>query len=482
MDPCPFVGPGGFNCTGCPVGIFNTALVLCHHCGHGHSFLGDSCVFCQQPLWGRHVLPDSLPSKLLVDYVEDDPSCIDIIARNPARSSYVLHDSIYYPYASINWAPSPGFASISSDDDTFFDAIEPSALFDNAVAPCGEVNEFSMDLSHGDPSSSGCGGVLGADSCDASWNGDGSPLLGVNNCDASWDGGSMWCGVLLHFLCSWAFSLWPALSSMVHAILASAFAFQTSFWSTCFFASTLLWDAVDAFRSSSVPSVPRRHHRRRIPLVSFYPCHWMLLSSYMLLSGFRLQSPFTPTFLPIITTHARCQEIAGMVHMSPLTLWDLQKLRLSQLLGLSIQETNNSPLPETSNCPKSTPPFVPTCDAEGDIYYDAVQEISSFDWLHLDSLIDEHTINCSEPCPEFQPVSRPGLNAALGGVNFLDCLGPSHHNKFPVIFDSGASMIAISGHKGDFVGPILPPANELRLGGMACGAKVEGIGNVHWRF
>jgi hypothetical protein len=114
-----------------------------------------------------------------------------------------------------------------------------------------------MDLLHDAPSLSGYGGVLGADSCDTSWDGDDS-LLGVHNCDASWDGGSMWYRVLLHSLCSWGFGMWRALAYVVHAILASAFVFQTSFWSTCFFASTLLWDAVDALRSSSVPSVPRR--------------------------------------------------------------------------------------------------------------------------------------------------------------------------------------------------------------------------------
>lgn len=90
-------------------------------------------------------------------------------------------------------------------------------------------------------------------------------------------------------------------------------------------------------------------------------------------------------------------------------------------------------------------------------------------------------IDCTESSPLHLPASSPGLNAALRGVNFLDCLAPSRLNKFPVIFDSGAS-IAITGNKGDFVGPLLPPATDLCLGGMAHGAKVEGIGNVHWRF
>jgi hypothetical protein len=39
-------------------------------------------------------------------------------------------------------------------------------------------------------------------------------------------------------------------------------------------------------------------------------------------------------------------------------------------------------------------------------------------------------------------------------------------SKFAAIFDTGASL-AISGHNDDFIGPIVSPKNELRLGGMA---------------
>jgi hypothetical protein len=61
----------------------------------------------------------------------------------------------------------------------------------------------------------------------------------------------------------------------------------------------------------------------------------------------------------------------------------------------------------------------------------------------------------------------------------MDCLAPSHLNRFPVIFDSGAS-VAISGDCNDFVGALQTPFRDLCLGGMAQGAKVEGIGVVHW--
>ena len=59
-------------------------------------------------------------------------------------------------------------------------------------------------------------------------------------------------------------------------------------------------------------------------------------------------------------------------------------------------------------------------------------------------------------------------------------MNPVGTDAFPVIFDSGASL-AISGHKGDFVGDIVP-TRTLKLGGMAHGMPIEGIGVGKWCF
>jgi hypothetical protein len=52
-----------------------------------------------------------------------------------------------------------------------------------------------------------------------------------------------------------------------------------------------------------------------------------------------------------------------------------------------------------------------------------------------------------------------------------------------IIFDTGASL-AISGHKDDFIGPIVSPKSELGLGlgGMANGLGIAGIGIVKLTF
>ena len=51
----------------------------------------------------------------------------------------------------------------------------------------------------------------------------------------------------------------------------------------------------------------------------------------------------------------------------------------------------------------------------------------------------------------------------------------------PIIIDTGASL-AITGNKMDFLPNTYLEVNALKLGGMAAGAKIEGIGNVAWTF
>jgi hypothetical protein len=53
--------------------------------------------------------------------------------------------------------------------------------------------------------------------------------------------------------------------------------------------------------------------------------------------------------------------------------------------------------------------------------------------------------------------------------------------SFRVIFDSGCSL-AISPNREDFIGDLRCPIQDLRLGGMANGMLIEGIGVVEWSF
>ena len=54
-------------------------------------------------------------------------------------------------------------------------------------------------------------------------------------------------------------------------------------------------------------------------------------------------------------------------------------------------------------------------------------------------------------------------------------------SRYPIIFDTGASL-SITPHKSDFTSSLTTPPGDLRLGGMANGLKIDGIGSVTWIF
>ena len=54
-------------------------------------------------------------------------------------------------------------------------------------------------------------------------------------------------------------------------------------------------------------------------------------------------------------------------------------------------------------------------------------------------------------------------------------------NKKSTIFDTGASL-AITPDEKDFNGPLSIPSGDLRLGGMANGLRIAGMGTVTWTF
>ena len=86
----------------------------------------------------------------------------------------------------------------------------------------------------------------------------------------------------------------------------------------------------------------------------------------------------------------------------------------------------------------------------------------------------EYAIN---HCPDpriYNALTEENTNSSL-----FHPLLSSTAKKFPIIFDSGAS-VAISGYKDDFISELKEPSSEIRLGGMANGMLVKGIGNVKW--
>ena len=79
-------------------------------------------------------------------------------------------------------------------------------------------------------------------------------------------------------------------------------------------------------------------------------------------------------------------------------------------------------------------------------------------------------------------VTAPTLaNITAQQVHAFLTFGDPTGTKQSVIFDTGASL-AITPDKSDFDGPLSVPTGDLRLGGMANGLRIEGIGTVTWTF
>jgi hypothetical protein len=307
---CNYVGPGGFNCLQCPDGIFNTALVLCHHCTVGHGYLGDNCELCQKPLWGKHLLPTSLPHQQVIDYVEEDPTCLSYIPRNLSRQNHVYDGMQFLPYhPSANWVQERDMSNgdhfihpkhfetdasipfevddfLDTNEDVFFD-IEDDGLY-------MDWTPLGSDKENGDSNSTR----------------DSKPLVS----SALWYLSTP--EVILRFAVGWAFQITRIVINWFIALQTMTCFGQFVFW-------TFFWDAFDVLWNSPpcCSGKPRRLRRGKREQVQFYPRHWVLLSSFMLTCGYRSLSPFMRTYEPIVVTMSRCSYIAKHVQMSPCVLW-----------------------------------------------------------------------------------------------------------------------------------------------------------------
>lgn len=496
-SPCLSVGPEGFSCALCPNGIYHTALVRCSGCFSGHGFLGDPCPHCGHPLYGRIIIQSGLPGQSLSDFTDvDDPDSAP--SRNLARSSAYFTGFDFLPSTSINWAAvpvrsfptAPGasqeveevamhdypcmtdvFHDASELPDVFHDASESldddNVLFDAVVPDVAVVSDVAVvpDV----------------------------PVASVPVFSP------------LYYLLSWSWSLicvlgrwlYTALCVSFHAVgqsfgsvilgsisVLSSLSVSLNYW--CFVIGTVFWDTLDLLMCSPRcrPPGTRRLLRSRSPRARFFPRHWMLLSSLMLLSGFSSISAFSATVSPLLRTYRTCHRIAQLVHMSPLVVYDLHRSRMRALFAATIhQERAIAPTCQDLHPQPKNGSQKKAVDPEEPMYADACETLPSLDLLDLDTLTSEDILefDCTESGPlQHANPTAPRLNAALAGTNLLNLDVSPLQRRFPVIFDSGAS-IAIT-DKTDFVGPLQAPPAGLTIGGMARGAKVEGIGLVKWKF
>jgi hypothetical protein len=501
---CNYIGPVGFNCPKCSDGMYRTALVCCHHCHTGVGFLGDLCSHCESALYGRLILHSCLPGQHIASAIEHDPE--SPLSRNTIRMSFIRTSIGYYP-PDINCAP----CGLASGDlvelGSFLDCQEEesSGVVPNSIIPASVYSYDDCSSAASDVDDDGFFDCYGDDNdgffdCITSNDDDGDDD-GFFDCATEVVGGfsDSVGGYRDSATASWPmwFLQWPmhlasvALRSSISWMidfpltgclnLVSSFMAESCFWA--FFVSLVGWDTIEQFFLPA-PRGSRSFRRRRNTPLKWFPRHWMILSSLMLLSGYRSLSPVWRMTQSIAGTYTRTRRMEELLCMNVTTVSDLHRQRFKLVKTLLYPELAGSLPSRVPSCKEAAVKSDHSRNEE-DVFHDCRSDLpaeSSGLTLELSAECPAYFINCAEYESDIgTDPTLPALNAAMTGLNFLDCLGPSKLERFPVIFDSGAS-VAISGNKGDFVGDTVPPFRELTLGGMAKGTRVEGIGLVHWTF
>ena len=269
------------------------------------------------------------------------------------------------------------------------------------------------------------------------------------------------------------------------------------------FISTLCWDTIYLYKDPSSPVQPylsrktRRSlsRRRELPLRAF-PSRWLLLSYFALSPAF-LQYPFPSLGITnaVNDTFYRVEQLHQLVEFSPGVHMQFHGLRLQELQSLSTSTLEPS-IDEITSSSHTSDHFLDSyqtiLEMEGDDFFDALEEPHStdatFDWLNLSSMISPHKHIWADHQYYSDDLSNPVISAQANSALLPPTLGEvdlypagTLPSSFPVIFDSGASL-AISPSSQDFVGPIIPLPDDRRLGGMAGGMPIAGIGKIAWTF
>ena len=298
---------------------------------------------------------------------------------------------------------------------------------------------------------------------------------------------------------------------------------------TAFWASTLFWDTLIHFVTPPPPLL-RRVRRRRSPItVPSYPKAWMLMTSCLMvgMDAFRGHAPPFPIPSPVsmirhahsrsAASYERIERLEELVVLNSGTFCQYQAWQ-HQLFN-QILEARKTPATTTEDSLQSEELQTEEQDI-GDIddFFDAYAEpLNKTGTNFFDALeTEEQTLGipCFDPFAVHELVHQPVLidcvtrsaeeemlcdgERGLNGPTVLQqgltsdafrllaadpqaLISIGGGKQKPVIFDTGASL-GITYDKEDFDGPLTVPEGDLRLGGMAQGLKIEGVGPVTWTF
>ena len=258
-----------------------------------------------------------------------------------------------------------------------------------------------------------------------------------------------------------------------------------------FSASTMFWDSI-VHLLSSPPPLTRRIRRRHHPItVPADPNAWMLLTSCLIIGQAAFQG--TMPALKVQTPHEMIKhaQLCGleayerMVRLEEMlvfnaetllqyTAWnyltvhnilDKRKKAKTEKLSKTKQATStgNSPFDPFGLhelCSRSVFIDCVTRSPEAEVKYERKQSANGPTGLQKGLSSEAYQVLASDP---------QALMTIGGG------------QRKSVIFDTGASL-GITFDKEDFNGPLTVREGDLRLGGMAQGLKIAGVGPVTWTF
>ena len=279
-----------------------------------------------------------------------------------------------------------------------------------------------------------------------------------------------------------------------------------------FWITTLFWDTLaylfvgpaGVFSRGPSRTYRRRLAKRRTPFrpLSFLPITWMVMTTTVMLpiairpALHHLQLPSFSTVTKI--SRAATFDILHRVlaldrlvsleyhgswsdynHLKGAQLYhDLQKIHQSGKLSSVASSpevasvsavTKSSPKLDLLNFPDV--PLSTTVDCVAQLKRRHIRRLLLAPQANIGSSLSLDSL--TTPPSVFMAPTHP-----LSSPNIF--MAPTHLRK-PVIFDTGASL-AITPDKLDFDGPLTVPKGDLRLGGMANGLRIEGVGPVTWTF
>ena len=275
---------------------------------------------------------------------------------------------------------------------------------------------------------------------------------------------------------------------------------------TMLFWDTLTYLLVHLFQSSNnAPFNKSYASSNRSTRLTFYPKKWMIFTSSIMLlhSVFQGHLPTFPLVLPSfdqltiiqapLRSYKNIKDIDQLVCLNFDTLRQFNRIKATQL----IQDLET--YVDRSSSKLST--------TELDNFFDSYSEIpvNKLHWFHCRTDLDtsntptstnfdpfcfdtitskRFVVNCHNDAASdlFKPESNiaPSFNAHTHLLR-PDAFLSFKQSRHPIIFDTGASL-AITFDKNDFEGPIQSPNRPMKLGGMANGLEIEGIGTVAWGF